>query len=86
MILMIITYIVWYDVHNTVVCLLHGFMLLATTRAPVRLTNGVNQFEGRVEVYYNGQWGTVCDNNWDMVDAKYVIAECDTCNCLSKNP
>ena len=41
-------------------------------RAPVHLTYGRNKFEGRVEVYYSGRWGTVCDNNWDIVDAKYV--------------
>ncbi|XP_041378668.1 macrophage scavenger receptor types I and II-like, partial [Gigantopelta aegis] len=44
----------------------------ADISSPVRLVNGMNSYEGRVEVFHDGQWGSVCDDNFGVQEARIV--------------
>ncbi len=42
---------------------------------PIRLAGGGSKFQGDVQVFYKGKWMSICDDHWDMRDAKVVCRQ-----------
>lgn len=44
-------------------------------RGQIRLVGGFDLTEGRVEICLNKEWGTVCDQTWDVMDGSVVCRQ-----------
>ena len=46
-----------------------------SSEGDIRLSGGPDDRSGRVEIYHEGQWGTVCDDDWGVHDAQVACRQ-----------
>ena len=62
-----------YMLYNWYCCAVDGAL---------RLTPSTSS--GRLEIYYNGRWGTVCDDSFDLTDADVACRQLGFASAFSQ--
>ncbi|XP_033116168.1 deleted in malignant brain tumors 1 protein-like isoform X2 [Anneissia japonica] len=59
-----------------ILCIGLELIIIQTTLAAyVRLRDGLTPYEGRVEVFRNGTWDSICSRGWDLKDAEVACRQ-----------
>ena len=53
----------------------HGPISVSSENRQLRLVDGGGPCAGRVEILDQGSWGTICDDGWDLDDARVVCRQ-----------
>ena len=56
-------------------CIVHFVPAGQSSDGDVRLIDSSGGSSGRLEIYYDNQWGTVCDDNFTSNDARVACRQ-----------